>query len=130
VRKSQKLYLWDWSRVETPGARAENLVLMHLVRLAHWLEDVHGQKAEVRFFRDPAGHEVDAIVMRGRSPWLAVEVKLDDRPLDRGLRWLVERVGVRHAFQVALRGSVDRVVGDAQARVRLVPATRFLANLP
>ena len=131
VKKSQKLYLWDWSRVESEGARAENLVLFHLLRMAHWLSDVHGEKAEVRFFRDSVGHEVDAIVLRNRKPWMAVEVKLGDEGLDSGLRYLVERVTIPHAFQVSVRGRVDRFRPDAgRTGVRFVPATRFLANLP
>lgn len=131
VKKSQKLYLWDWARVEQAPARAENLVLLHLLRLVHWLADVHGEKAELRFFRDAAGHEVDAIVMRGRRPWMAVEVKLGDQGLDRGLRYLVGRLNIPHAFQVSLTGTQDRVVPvTAKRTVRLVPAARFLVNLP
>jgi len=131
LKKSQKLYFWDWARVENDGARAENLVLLHLLRLVHWLADVHGEKAELRFFRDAAGHEVDAIVLRRGKPWMAVEVKLSDGPIDRGIRYLVERVPIPWAFQVALRGAVDRRVPVGQGRgVRLVPASRFLANLP
>jgi predicted AAA+ superfamily ATPase len=131
LKKSQKLYFWDWGRVASPAARAENLVMFHLLRLVHWLEDVHGERAELRFFRSIAGHEVDAVVLRNRTPWMAVEIKQDDRPLDPGLRYLVERVRVRHAFQVSMQGSVDRRIPDVGAHgVRIVPAARFLANLP
>lgn len=131
VRKSQKLYFWDWARVENAGARAENLVLFHLLRLVDWLTDVHGEKAELRFFRDAAGREVDAVLLRRGKPWMAVEVKLDDGPLDRGLAYLLERVAIPWAFQVALRGRIDRYVPvGAGGGVRLVPASRFLANLP
>ncbi len=131
LRKSQKLYFWDWARVEDEGARAENLVVLHLLRLVHWLADMHGEKAELRFFRDAAGHEVDAIILRRGKPWMAVEVKLSDGPLDRGIRYLVERVPIPWAFQVALRGTVVRRVPVAKGTgVRLVPASRFLANLP
>jgi hypothetical protein len=131
IKKSQKLYLWDWSRVEDEAARAENMVVFHLLRLAHWLEDVHGERAELRFFRTPAGDEVDAVLLRNRKPWMAVEVKVDDRPLDRGLRYLVERVRIPWAYQVSLRGRVDRRIADVgSGGVRLVPAARFLANLP
>lgn len=131
VKKAQKLYFWDWSRVEDEAARAENLVMLHLLRLTHWLEDVCGERAELRFFRDVAGHEVDAVVMRGRKPWMAVEVKLQDRPLERGLRYLVERTGVPWAFQVSIHGETDRVVSlEGRRRVRLVPASRFVAALP
>ncbi len=130
VKKSQKLYFWDWGLVADEASRAENMVMLHLLRLVHWLADVHGEKAELCFFRDAAGHEVDAVVLRRRKPWLAVEVKLDDRPLDRGLRYLVERVGVPWAYQVSLKGTADRFIPDVGRGVRLLPAARLLANLP
>jgi hypothetical protein len=131
VKKASKLYLWDWSRVDGEGARAENLIVFHLLRLVHWLADVRGEKAELRFFRDSVGHEVDAIVLRNRKPWLAVEVKLGDDAPDSGLRYLLERVTIPHAFQVALRGRVDRRDPSiGRTGLHLVPATRFLANLP
>jgi predicted AAA+ superfamily ATPase len=131
VKKEQKLYFWDWGRVENEAARFENLLVSHLLTLAHWLEDVHGEKAEVRYFRDVVGHEVDAVVLRKGKPWLAVEAKLDDRPLDGGLKYLLERYKIPWAFQVSLRGTADRWLPPVGGcRVRLVPATRFLANLP
>ncbi len=131
VKKEQKLYMWDWARVEAEPARFENLVLSHLLRLVHFIEDELGEKAELRYFRDTVGHEVDAVVLRRRKPWLAVEAKLDDRPLDAGLRYLLERVRIPHAFQVSLRGTIDRRLPDiGGARVRQVPAARFLSRLP
>jgi hypothetical protein len=62
---------------------------------------------------------------------MAVEVKLEDRPLDPGLRYLLERVAIPHAFQVSVRGKVDRRLPDIGTHgVRMVPAARFLGNLP
>lgn len=105
--------------------------MSHLLRLVHFMEDELGEKAELRYFRDTVGHEVDAVVLRRRKPWLAVEAKLDDRPLDAGLRYLLERVRIPHAFQVSLRGTLDRRLPDiGGARVRQVPAARFLSRLP
>lgn len=131
VRKEQKLYLWDWSRVPAEGPRLENLVVSHLLRLVDWLADVHGEKAELRYFRDVNGREVDAIVLRGGKPWFAVEVKLTAQELDPGLRYLLERYRVPRAFQVSLRGGVERRLADVNgARVELVSAARLLAALP
>jgi predicted AAA+ superfamily ATPase len=131
VKKEQKLYFWDWGHVAAEPARLENLVVAHLVRLTHWLEDVHGERAEVRFARDVVGHEIDAVVLRKGRPWLAVEVKTEDRPLDPGLKYFLERARVPYAFQLSLRGSVDRRLPDVNgAQVRLLPAAAFLARLP
>jgi len=35
LRKEKKAYLWDWSLVESSGARFENLVASHLLKLCH-----------------------------------------------------------------------------------------------
>lgn len=131
VKKEQKLYFWDFGRVEQESARFENLVSFHLLRLCHWIEDVHGERAELRYGRDVHGREVDAVVLRDRKPWLAVEVKLDDGPLDPSLRYLLERSAIAHAFQVSLRGTKDvRLPDIGRSQVRLIPAARFLTALP
>lgn len=117
--------------MEDPGARFENLVMLHLLRLVHYIEDVYGEKAELRYVRDVVGHEVDALVLRKGRPWLAVEVKLDERPLSRGLVYFLERVSVPFAFQVSLRGAIDRRLAPiGKSQVRAVPAAKFLSNLP
>lgn len=131
VKKAQKLYFWDWARVTAPAARIENLVAVHLLRLVHWLEDVHGQKAELRYLRDVVGHEVDFVVLRGTQPWLAVEVKASDGPLDPGLRYFLERSAVPFAFQVAVSGSLDRRPSSVGATiVRQLPLAAFLSQMP
>jgi hypothetical protein len=97
----------------------------------YWLIDEHGERAELRYFRTTAGHEVDAVILRKGKPWMAVEVKSDDRPLDGSLSYLLQRVRIPCAFQIALRGRVDVRAADINGcRVRRVPATRFLASLP
>jgi predicted AAA+ superfamily ATPase len=131
VKKEQKLYFWDWARAESDGARLENMIAMHLVRLVDWARDVEGQRVELRYFRTRMGHEVDFVLLRDRKPWIAIEVKLAEQPLDAGLRYLLERVRVPFAFQVHLHGGRARQAADiAGTKVRHVSAARLLANLP
>ncbi|MFH1132623.1 MAG: AAA family ATPase, partial [Pseudomonadota bacterium] len=52
VKKEQKLYLWDWSQINDPGAKIENLVGSHLLKLCHYLQDCEGYKTELFFLRD------------------------------------------------------------------------------
>ena len=44
VRKERKLYFWDWSRVEDPGPRFENMVAGHLQKYCHLVEDTEGAR--------------------------------------------------------------------------------------
>jgi uncharacterized protein len=129
VKKEQKVYFWDWSRAESEAARFENLIALHLLRLVHWARDVEGEKLELRYFRTRLGHEVDFVLLRGGRPWIAIEVKLSDQDLDPGLRYLLQRVNVPHAFQVSLRGRERQVHDVGRSKIH-VAAARLLANLP
>jgi hypothetical protein len=131
VKKEQKLYLWDWPRVESEAARFENLVAFHLLRFVHWIEDVEGERAELRYFRDTLGREVDFVVLRKGKPWMAIEAKLDQQALDPSLKYLLERVKIPYAFQISLEGAKDWRAPDINgARIRILPASRFLLGLP
>lgn len=131
VKKEQKLYLWDWSRIADPGARLENAVAFHLLRLCHWAEDVHGERVELRFFRSVVGHEVDFVLLRSGKPWMAVEVKIGERPLSSGMNYFLQRVKTPFAFQLHLEGITDARVPDINGcRVRRMPVADFFSNLP
>ena len=72
---------------------------------------VYGQagRAEIRYFQDSTGHEIDAIITRGHKDWAAAEIKLGGPALIekgvRSLRWLrdnidAERVGAPRRLMV------------------------------
>ncbi len=130
VKKEQKLYFWDWSRVDDQPARFENLLAVHLIRLCHWAEDVLGESLELRYFRDVVGHEVDFVLLREKKPWLVVEAKSSDQPLDGGLKYLLERVRIPFAIQVTANGTRDVTLPAINGtHIRLMPAVRFLSQL-
>lgn len=131
VKKEQKTYFWDWSRITAEGNRLENLVALHLLRFVHWREDVEGEKWELRYFRDVVGHEVDFVLLRQGKPWCCVEVKTQEQGLDPNLKYLLERVRIPHAFQISLLGEKDWEVAPINGcHIRILPARRFLLHLP
>lgn len=124
VKKEQKLYLWDWSAVSDEAARLENLVASHLLKLCHYREDTEGVRMELRFLRDTDGREVDFVVLEGRKPRFAVEVKTGDRALSPAVRYFKARTGIPRWFQVHL-GTKDVVVEG----VRVLPLATFCREL-
>ena len=126
VKKERKHYHFDWSVISEPGARFENLVACHLLKWAHYQQDVQGRDVELRFFRDVDRREVDFVVVENRRPVLLVECKLSDREIDRGLRYLKLRFPAAAAFQIALTGTADYVTPHG---VRAMPAVDFLRTL-
>ena len=131
VKKEKKLYFWDWAHVDKTPNRLENLVAMHLLRLCHWLSDVKGEKAELRYFRDIRGHEVDFIVLIKGEPWFALEVKESEQDLDSNLKFFLERTKVPYGFQIHLNGGkFTRLKDINEAKVHILPAHVFLSMLP
>jgi predicted AAA+ superfamily ATPase len=126
VKKSRKHYLFDWTAVEDAGARFENLVGFHLLKECHYLEDVEGHDAELRFFRDVEGREVDFVQLKGGKPFRFVECKLADTAISPALIFLRNKFPTVDALQVVATKGVDRTGREG---VRLVGADRFLTEL-
>lgn len=125
IKKEPKLYLWDWSEVSDPGARFENLVAGHLLKLCHFLYDRDGLKAELSFLRDVDKKEVDFLVTVDRKPWLAVETKLSDENVSPDLHYFKEKLKIPFAYQLIRKPGVHRLIQG----VHVISADRFLAGL-
>ena len=131
VKKTQKLYLWDWARVEAEGPRFENLLAVHLLRLCDYVGDVLGESLELRYFRDVLGHEVDFILLRRGKPWIAVEAKSGGSlAVGAGFKYLLERMRFALALRVGL-GTKGHVVQPSinGTPVHCLPAAQFLGAL-
>lgn len=126
VKKSRKHYHFDWLPVRDEGARFENMVAFHLLKECHFLDDTEGLDAELRFFRDIEGREVDFVQLTDRRPTRFVECKLSDTNPTPALVYLKRKFPAVDAFQVLARPNVDRVV---QPGIRVCSAAAFLGEL-
>lgn len=125
LRKEPKMYLWDWSQVTDPGARLENMVASHLLKMTHFLHDAHGHKAELYFLRDIEGREVDFLVAIDRKPWLAIEVKSNKEDISKPLAYFTEKLKIPFAYQLVMEGGKDYW----KKNIRVISADKFLGGL-
>jgi hypothetical protein len=125
IKKEPKLYLWDWSEVEDPGNRFENMIAGHLLKFCHLLHDAEGHRTELHFLRTIEKKEVDFLVTVDRKPWFAVEAKLTDREISPALRYFKDRLKIPFVYQV-LRESGTHRYRDG---IHVVSADRFLSGL-
>jgi hypothetical protein len=100
VRKSRKHYHFDWTAVGDEGARFENLIAFHLLKEAHFQEDVEGVDTDLRYFRDVEGREVDFVQLADGKPTRFVETKLSGTRVDRSLVYLRRKFPSVDAVQV------------------------------
>jgi predicted AAA+ superfamily ATPase len=109
IKKAQKLYLWDWSQIEDPAFRFENMVASHLLKLCDYWQDVLGYKSELRYIRDEKGREVDFVVLRNRKPLFAVECKLSDTDISPSLIEFKSKLDIPKWYQVHM-GEKCRII--------------------
>jgi predicted AAA+ superfamily ATPase len=102
VKKERKLYLWDWSEVESDGPRFENMVACQLLKYCHWVEDTQGHAMELRYLRDTDKREVDFVVLKDRKPAFAVECKSGDKAIGAAPRYFAERTPIPRFYQTHL----------------------------
>jgi uncharacterized protein len=127
VKKERKHYHCDWSVVNDPGARFENLMACHLLKWVEYQVDTQGRTLELRYFRDVDGREVDFVIVEaGRTPIALVECKLGDDLPGKGLRHLKARFPDVPAWQVSAHGQRDYISPEG---IRVAPATTLLRDL-
>jgi uncharacterized protein len=131
LRKEPKLYLWDWSRIDDPGARAENLIASALLKATHLWTDLGLGDFGLYFLRDKEKREVDFLVTRDDKPWFLVEVKTSESaPLSPHLARFQAQTGAPHAFQVALDMPFVERDCFGLKRPMIVSAQTLLSQLP
>lgn len=125
IKKTPKLYLWDWSEVADEGSRFENLLASHLLKFVHYLYDREGYKMNLYYLRNVDGREVDFLVTADGKPWFAVEAKLSDTKISPNLLYFQERMNIPVLFQVVKTPGVDIF----SSGVRILSADKFLPSL-
>jgi predicted AAA+ superfamily ATPase len=123
--KMPKVYLWDPTLVADRGARFENLVALHLLKLVHFLEDHGGHNVDLHYLRAANGREVDFLVTHNRRPWFAVEAKLSETAVAPALRYFGSRLKIPWLYQVVLNAKRD----TEQDSVRCLPASKFFSAM-
>jgi predicted AAA+ superfamily ATPase len=129
VKKEQKCYLWDWSTIELPGPRFENMVALQLLKYCHYIEDTEGYDMELRYIRDTDKREVDFVVIKDKKPLFAVEAKLKDENLSPHIKYFAERTSIPEFFQVHLGKENFK---NPNYRAHILPLADFvkLCNMP
>lgn len=125
LKKEPKLYLWDWTSVKSQGARFENVIALHLLKFAQYIEDTTGHRIEVRFIRDRDGNEIDFVVLADGAPWFGVETKVSDTTVSAATARMQKEFNIPTLYQAVRTSGVDFV----HKGVHVVSADRFLAAL-
>ena len=111
IRKQPKIYLWDWSIIQDNGAKNENFVASHLLKVAHWWTDCGLGVFDLYYLRDKLQREVDFLITKDSQPFMLVEVKSSERdPISPTLSYFQKILKAPYAFQVAFDMPISEII--------------------
>lgn len=129
LKKEGKIYFWDFREVEDESARFENLVANHLLKACDSWTDAGYGEFDLFYLRNKEKQEIDFLVLRDKTPWLPVEVKLTKTelspnwtklmpflPCHRGIQivapphWRIHRVGNKEVLVAGAAELLDYLV--------------------
>jgi len=128
LRREEKIYFYDWSELEDPGKRFENLVAVHLLKACHYWTDAGYGNFRLHYTRDKEKRETDFLITNENKPYWLIECKLSDKNLDRSLTYFHERLHPRRSFQV-VREADPSLLAEREKNVYLCSGIRFLSAL-
>lgn len=129
LRREAKVYLFDWTSIETEDLRFENVVAWHLHKACDYWNDLGKGDFKLHYVRDKEKREVDFLVTKDKKPYLLAEAKLSTQETAPALRYFAEKLKPPHVFQVARQGHAD-ALSKRTGGIWHVSAVRFLAALP
>lgn len=129
LKKESKLYLWDYSEIESKGARFENLVAAHLLKACHYWTDTGEGIFELRYLRNREKQEIDFLITRDNKPWLPIEVKSQSTQLSPAWKKFFPMLPCEQGFQLVASAGTFKRYQVAAKEVWVVPACQFLAGL-
>lgn len=128
--KEPKIYLWDWSLVEDPGARVENFIASHLYKAIQFWTDRGLGEYQLCFLRDKEKREVDFLVVKNKKPWFLVEAKSSENGgISKSLFYYQSLTKAEHAFQVVFDMKYQPGNCFSSKEPLIVSAKTFLSQL-
>jgi predicted AAA+ superfamily ATPase len=122
IKKEKKLFFYDWSYLEVPGRRFENLLAVTLLRMAARFTEMGLGAFELMYIRDKEKREVDFVVIKDNRPLALVEAKTGDDPIHPSGRYFARRLGIPF-YQISPRH--ERVEAFPENCFK-IPAINFL----
>lgn len=83
IKKENKVYFYDWTLVDDPGARFENMVAVCLLRMVYRWNELGLGNFELRYIRNHQGREVDFLIAKNMQPLVLIEAKASQTSLSK-----------------------------------------------
>lgn len=129
IKKENKLYLWDWSEIDDPAARFENIIGSHLLKYCHYLTDTGFGDYDLRYLRNKEKFEIDFLLLKNKKPWLPIEVKLNEENPSQNWPAFMKQLGLQHGIQIISKPNIYKIHQFASYQILVISASEILPLL-
>ncbi len=127
IVKEPKVYFYDIGRITNgEAAKIENLVAYHLLKRAHYLADVNGERTELCYIKDKEKREIDFVTILNSRVEYLVEVKKSDVSLHGALTYYHQKLNPLKSFQLVY--NAERTL-EPMKGLKITPLAPFLGSL-
>ena len=126
LRREAKAYLFDFSEIESPGPRFENLAALHLHKLCDAWNDLGVGDFRLHYVRDKEKREADFLITESSRPHALIETKLSGLDISPSLSYFHERLKPVHAIQLVRQAPGSAVIKRRDGAA-VMTAARLLA---
>lgn len=127
LKKEPKCYLYDWTPIENPGRRFENLIAMHLLKNVHAWTDLAYGEFELFYIRDKQKREVDFLITRDNAPYLLLEVKSKSTTLSPSLIHFNNILKPKFCIQLVDKLIDERKPNLSHPHIQIISSEKFLS---
>lgn len=120
--KASKQYLYDWTRVDDKAKRFENFAAVQLYTQVSLWSELSGHQYCLWYIRDKEKRETDFLITENNQPWLMIEVKLSDSPVEPHHILVSQELGNVPVVQVCLQ---ENIASQQKSNVFRISASRF-----
>ena len=127
IKKEQKCYLMDWTRITNPGIRFENVMAVQIWTWVHRLNDAGLGDFELKYVRTREGKETDFLILKESKPWMLIEIKLSRTHIDTHHTKMAAQLGDIPFIQLVHE---DGIAEKPTPNTFQLSASRFFPYLP
>ncbi len=128
IKKTPKIYLWDWSLLKNQGKLLENFTSSHLLKAIDYWNQLGYGNFSLHYYQDKEKREVDFILNKDNMPWLALEVKNSELEPASNLKYFIKKWPSIIGVQLIEKPNFYRYYKNE--RIHVISMANFLAELP
>lgn len=129
ITREKKLYLFDYSEIDSKAVRFENMAAIELYRAVSNWNDLGLGQFSLHYIRNREKQEVDFLIANRYKPFILIETKLSEHNAIKNLRKFQKILEIPSVLLVH-EPDVCKIISNGHFKIMVISADHWLSLLP